>query len=219
MKTFITCICLFLAIAALAQSAPVKLKISDGMIEAVNTSAQPIVEIEVQVVGRTAGVGNLVFHSNHDFFFKTPLAPGAIWEVVHYLKENVPYQASGETIVLGPDSKPILDEQGNPKLVPVKTEATFVQYADGSTWGTPNERTVASMAKRHDRLVAAHAWLAAYRNGGLTAFSQALAGEPKFKAEAAMIQNQVKLGGEESAVKLLESKLATADALMATGKF
>ena len=199
--------------------APVKLLVSDGMIEAVNLSAQPIIEIELRVVGRPYTLtfadgdhnANIVFRASHDFFFKVPLGSGAKWEVVHYLAENVPYQQSG--VAIGSDSS------GNPAFSPVTTAVSFIQYADGSTWGSPDQVTQDSMAKRKDRWTAGHAWLNAYYVGGTQGFLAALASETKFPAEAKTISDQVAVSGGSTAAQGLAQKLATADALMATGKF
>lgn len=223
MKTLTLCV-LSLASLAWGQSAPVSLDISAGTIMATNLSSQPIVDIEVQYVGHTIPLSatrtaNVVSYFNHDMLFKTPIGPGQRWEAVHYVEENAPYAASGYQVVLDDNHMPVLDSHGVPTVTPIQTHVTFLQYADGTTWGTPHIRTQAVLGKRKDRVTAMHTWLSAYQVGGSTGFLSALNAETNFGADAMKIAQQVQAGAGDKAASDLALRLASIDALMATGKF
>jgi hypothetical protein len=157
--TFVTLIALLaLSGTVLAKDSPLKLTVaSDGSnVMAVNASSKYItfvaldVTISIKFTDQTR-----IDHMTqlHDLIAKPSFPPGGQLEVVHH----------------DPD---LLEKLPNAKYT--DAQVTFVEFADGSTWGTPSESVKGALARRKIMLDFYGHALNAFSTGGESALTELL---------------------------------------------
>ena len=208
MKTL--CLLISLVGVALAQTTdPVILQLRRASATATNASTKEIVYIAVKLTTGKPPLPPTYSYSARDFFFAPDgLGPLETMEIVHEEQMNDPS---------------------------VKAQVMFVQFADGSTWGEPNEYSAVTLKLRKPKFDFCERALAAYRSGGKAALTaqlenatQGFSGyaysfEDRVKgavaAEARSMLNLQEQAGTDAVLKKLTHKVEAARARYAAGKF
>lgn len=157
------------AVSLLAQDqtgAPLHLEENPHSINATNISTKPIVFVAIATVLSANAPAKSAMLSTHDWVFKSMMAPGEMREVVH--------PQSDDATITGPDGK---QAPLPPPPAYGKSSVVFVQFADGTTWGTPNDHINHLLAARKGKLQFFDDLLAAYTSAGDSGFASRLKSE------------------------------------------
>jgi hypothetical protein len=193
---------------------PVILELRRSSATAVNASAKEIVYIAVKVTTERPRLPPQYSYSARDFFFsESGLGPTETMEIVHDEPANEPY---------------------------AKVQLTFVQFADGSTWGEADEFSAETLKLRKPKVDFCERALAAYSRGGAPALTAQLESESRFfiaevragdvispeddvkqhlAGEAKGLLRIQEQAGTEAVLKKLRHKVAAAQSRQATMKF
>ena len=189
---------------------------SGGTADIINQTDKSILLVEAQI--GTAGGKAMTFYS-HDYFFHVPIGPGVRTEIAHYGEDVGTLTEYADVPAVDSNGKLIFTAPDTPKMVHKLAQITFVQWVDGTTWGTASNGTIQGMAKRKMRLDSLHRWLTAYQSGGESGFVAALQAETENPGKAKYFLDTASKVGVSAAVAQITALAAAGDALMATGKF
>jgi|HubBroStandDraft_6_1064221.scaffolds.fasta_scaffold87049_5 hypothetical protein len=199
MRTF--CFLLISLGTMLGQSAPITLKVYPTDIYATNTSNKSVSFVTFR--SKTAGM-HADEKTEHplDFLFRSLIPPGASLKVAGSNTVGLTQRING-----GPEQPYIMPPYESATLV-------FVEFSDGTTWGTPDDFTNQQLALRKPKVDFYNRVLAAFDTGGQASFTSALKDEVQtgirqLRGEARMLLTVQEDSGTQAAVTRVQGKLAT----------
>lgn len=183
------------------QSAPVTLKVYPTNVFATNTSDKYVsfLTFKTRDVGWTTDMPE----TEHpiDFLFRSLIPPGGNLQVAGKSTVGLTQSING-----GPEQPVTMPPYESARLV-------FVEFSDGTTWGTPTDFTNQQLRLRKPKVDFYNRVLAAFHTGGQAGFTTALQGElqagiPKVRAAAQHLLTVQEDSGTQAAVTLVQGKLA-----------
>lgn len=119
----------------------------------------------------------------HDYYFERVLSPGNSIEVVHDDPNWEPY---------------------------AKADLQYVQFTDGTSWGTADDHVMTVLAGRKAKLDFLNRIMGAFSTGGESALSDALIKETEYPKGARYLKSMLDKGGSAAVISMIQDCLAQA---------